>query len=190
MFLLPARKKKTKKGKVLEPKAARALLKKGQRASPGSSVVLSSQKKNCQEWKERPKVHPLISPSLGLSSRLTLDTDVSKPQKKRKKQLSFDEMLGHGTDDSPEKQVRCLFLSRLTIPQTVLDMRGPTARFVLDPSLLGLNESETVDAETGPPLLGQELLYNLNLIVDIEQVSVALSLSLSLLASSSALLLS
>jgi hypothetical protein len=87
-------------------------------------------------------------------------------------------MLGHGTDDSPEKQVRCLFLSRLTIPQTVLDMRGPTARFVLDPSLLGLNESETVDAETGPPLLGQELLYNLNLIVDIEQVSVALSLSL------------
>ena len=50
-------------------------------------------------------------------------------------------------------------------------MRGPTPKFVLDPGMLGLNDQEGYEKNTGPPLLGQELLYNLNLVVDIEQVN-------------------
>lgn len=49
-------------------------------------------------------------------------------------------------------------------------MRGPAPKFVLDPGLLGLNDQENYEKNTGPPLLGQELLYNLNLVVDMEQV--------------------
>jgi hypothetical protein len=51
-------------------------------------------------------------------------------------------------------------------------MRGPTTKkFVLDPSLLGLNDKDLAESGTVPPMLGQELLYNLNLVVDMEQVT-------------------
>jgi hypothetical protein len=49
-------------------------------------------------------------------------------------------------------------------------MRGPTTKFVLDPSLLGLNDKDLAEAGAVPPMLGQELLYNLNIVVDMEQV--------------------
>lgn len=69
-------------------------------------------------------------------------------------------MIGLGEGQEPEKQV-------------IVDMRGPTTRFVLDPALLGLSDSS--EKATAAPLLGQELLYNLNLLVDMEQVEFPLN---------------
>lgn len=61
-------------------------------------------------------------------------------------------------------------------------MRGPAPKFVLDPGMLGLNDQENYEKNTGPPLLGQELLYNLNLVIDMEQVIFLLLLLLLLLS--------
>eukprot|EP00602_Paraphysomonas_sp_CaronLab_P001696 CAMPEP_0185033934 /NCGR_PEP_ID=MMETSP1103-20130426/23360_1 /TAXON_ID=36769 /ORGANISM="Paraphysomonas bandaiensis, Strain Caron Lab Isolate" /LENGTH=847 /DNA_ID=CAMNT_0027570385 /DNA_START=61 /DNA_END=2601 /DNA_ORIENTATION=- len=71
--------------------------------------------------------------------------------KPKKKGVRFDDVFT-AQDEAETKQV-------------ILDMRGPMPKYITDTT-----DISHADVEDETPLLGQELLYNLNLVVDMEEM--------------------
>jgi tuftelin-interacting protein 11 len=80
--------------------------------------------------------------------------------KKAKKGVSFGDVFETSSAASSVKP-----------PQVILDMRGATPRHITDTSTINDHESSDRSEGVAAPLLGQELLYNLNLIVDMDELA-------------------